>query len=102
MSPGSAGSSPPRRNRANSASAWWRLVRPEAIAISGDAAASGMAAHGRHATYLGEKVEYELTLAGAKVQAIRFNPPSTERFAPGTVVKLRLPTEDVQLLGASE
>ena len=49
-------------------------------------------------TYLGEKMEYEVDVAGQRVQIVRFNPPPSERFSPGDAVGIRLPREGVQLL----
>ena len=71
-------------------------VRPEAIAIGppGDGLAGTVLAR----TYLGEKMEYEVDVAGQRVQVVRFNPPPSERFAVGDAVSIRLPREGVQLL----
>ena len=71
-------------------------VRPEAIAIG--APGNGLAGTVVARTYLGEKMEYEVEVAGQAVQIVRFNPPPAERFAPGDTVSVRLPHEGVQLL----
>ncbi|MEA2879308.1 MAG: iron(III) transport system ATP-binding protein [Hyphomicrobiales bacterium] len=71
-------------------------VRPEAIAIG--APGNGLAGRVKSRTYLGEKMEYEVDVAGQTVQIVRFNPPPSERFAPGDAVSVRLPHEGVQLL----
>lgn len=71
-------------------------VRPEAIAIG--APGNGLAGTVVSRTYLGEKMEYEVEVAGQTVQIVRFNPPPSERFAPGDAVSVRLPHEGVQLL----
>ncbi|MEA2870155.1 MAG: iron(III) transport system ATP-binding protein [Hyphomicrobiales bacterium] len=71
-------------------------VRPEAIAIG--APGNGLAGRVKSRTYLGEKMEYEVEVAGQTVQIVRFNPPPSERFAPGDAVSVRLPHEGVQLL----
>jgi iron(III) transport system ATP-binding protein len=71
-------------------------VRPEAIAIG--AAGGGLAGMVMTRTYLGEKMEYEVDVAGQRVQIVRFNPPPAERFAVGDAVSVRLPHEGVQLL----
>ncbi len=75
-------------------------VRPEAIAIGppGD----GIAGTVRTRTYLGEKTEYEVEVAGRMLQVVRFNPPPAERFGPDDAVSLRLPHEGVQLLAREE
>jgi iron(III) transport system ATP-binding protein len=70
-------------------------VRPEAIAIGkGD----GLTGKVVTRTYLGEKMEYEVEVAGQMIQIVRFNPPPSERFEPGDTVSVRLPHEGVQLL----
>jgi ABC-type Fe3+/spermidine/putrescine transport system ATPase subunit len=70
-------------------------VRPEAIGIgTGD----GLAGTVKVRTYLGEKMEYEVEVAGQMIQIVRFNPPPSERFEPGDTVSARLPHEGVQLL----
>jgi iron(III) transport system ATP-binding protein len=71
-------------------------VRPEAIAIG--APGNGLAGRVKSRTYLGEKMEYEVEVAGQTVQIVRFNPPPSERFAPNNAVSVRLPREGVQLL----
>ena len=71
-------------------------VRPEAIAIG--APGDGLAGKVKSRTYLGEKMEYEVAVAGQTVQIVRFNPPPAERFAPNDAVSVRLPHEGVQLL----
>jgi iron(III) transport system ATP-binding protein len=75
-------------------------VRPEAIAISPPA--GGLAGKVVTRTYLGEKMEYDVEVAGQRVQIVRFNPPPSERFAPGDAVSVRLPHEGVQLLAKEE
>jgi iron(III) transport system ATP-binding protein len=71
-------------------------LRPEAIEIA--AIGDGLAGKVTARTYLGEKMEYEVEVAGQTVQIVRFNPPPAERFAPGDAVSVRLPHEGVQLL----
>jgi len=71
-------------------------VRPEAIAIGPPG--GGLAGTVVTRTYLGEKMEYDVEVAGQRLQIVRFNPPPSERFAPGDGVSIRLPHEDVQLL----
>jgi iron(III) transport system ATP-binding protein len=70
-------------------------MRPEAIAIG---KGEGLAGIVKVRTYLGEKMEYEVAVAGQMLQIVRFNPPPAERFEPGDAVSLRLPHEGVQLL----
>ena len=75
-------------------------VRPEAIAIGPPG--EGIAGTVRTRTYLGEKTEYEVEVAGRMLQVVRFNPPPAERFGPDDAVSLRLPHEGVQLLAREE
>jgi len=70
-------------------------VRPEAISVGkGD----GLAGKVVTRTYLGEKMEYEVEVAGQTIQIVRFNPPPSERFESGDTVSVRLPHAGVQLL----
>jgi ABC-type Fe3+/spermidine/putrescine transport system ATPase subunit len=75
-------------------------VRPEAIAIGppGD----GIVGTVRTRTYLGEKTEYEVEVAGSMLQVVRFNPSPAERYGPDDVVSVRLPREGVQLLAKED
>jgi len=75
-------------------------VRPEAITIG--TPGNGLAGRVKSRTYLGEKMEYEVEIAGQTVQIVRFNPPTSERFAPNDAVSVRLPHEGVQLLAKEE
>jgi iron(III) transport system ATP-binding protein len=70
-------------------------VRPESITIG---AGEGIAGKVLSRTYLGEKIEYEVEVAGQPLQIVRFNPPPAERLAPGDSVSVRLPHDGVQLL----
>jgi iron(III) transport system ATP-binding protein len=72
-------------------------VRPEAIAIGKDDGSEGIV---KVCTYLGEKMEYEIEVAGQMLQIVRFNPPPAERFELGATVRVRLPHEGVQLLAS--
>jgi iron(III) transport system ATP-binding protein len=76
------------------------IVRPEAIAIG--TRNGGLAGTVVTRTYLGEKIEYEVELAGQRLQIVRFNPPPSERFTPGDAVSVSLPREGVQLLAKDE
>ena len=72
-------------------------VRPEAIAIGKGDGSEGIV---KVCTYLGEKMEYEIEVAGQMLQIVRFNPPPAERFELGAAVRVRLPHEGVQLLAS--
>ncbi|MEA2930052.1 MAG: iron(III) transport system ATP-binding protein, partial [Hyphomicrobiales bacterium] len=76
------------------------ILRPEAVTIG--AREGGLAGTVVTRTYLGEKMEYEVDVAGRRLQIVRFNPPPSERFAPGDTVGVRLPHEGVQLLPRDE
>jgi iron(III) transport system ATP-binding protein len=77
------------------------VVRPEAIAI-GPPGDGGLAGTITARTYLGEKVEYAVEVAGASLQVVRFNPGRAEGLAPGAAVGIRLPHQGVQLLAREE
>ena len=70
-------------------------VRPEAISIG---TGEGIAGRVLTRTYLGEKMEYEVEVAGQTLHIVRFNPPPSERYAPGEAVSVQLPHEGVQVL----
>jgi iron(III) transport system ATP-binding protein len=72
-------------------------VRPETIAIG----AGELPGKVLSRTYLGEKMEYEVEVAGQVLQIVRFNPPPSERFGPGDAVSVGLPREGIQLLEKS-
>jgi len=72
------------------------MIRPEAIGIG--AANGGLPATVTTVTYLGDKVEYIVQVASQSLHIVRFNPPESERFAPGSAVSIDLPSAGVQLL----
>ena len=72
------------------------VVRPEAIGIG--PAGGGLTATVTSATYLGDKVEYIVRVASQSLHIVRFNPPESERFAPGSAVSIDLPSAGMQLL----
>jgi putative spermidine/putrescine transport system ATP-binding protein len=72
------------------------MVRPEAIGIG--PAGGGLTATVVTVTYLGDKVEYVVRVASQSLHIVRFNPPESERFAPGSAVTINLPSDGVQLL----
>jgi spermidine/putrescine ABC transporter ATP-binding subunit len=74
------------------------LIRPEAIGLAVPGTADGLDATVTARTYLGEKTEYVVRIAGQSVQVVRFNPPEDEHFAPGSPVTIRLPSHGMQLL----
>ena len=43
-------------------------------------------------------LEYEVEVVGQTLQIVRFNPPPSERYAPGEAVSVQLPHEGVQVL----
>ena len=75
------------------------VIRPEALGIC-DASKSDGGLMGRVAscTYLGDKCEYVVDLAGAELQVIKANPQPSDRILPGTAVHLNLPAAGIHLL----
>jgi hypothetical protein len=43
-------------------------------------------------------VEYIVRVASQSLHIVRFNPPESERFAPGSAVSIDLPSAGMQLL----
>jgi iron(III) transport system ATP-binding protein len=74
------------------------VLRPESIAIG--KAGEGMAAKVASGTYLGDKIEYSVTVGEDALKIVRFDPPEAERFEAGEEVRIRFPQEGVQLLPA--
>ncbi|MEH2563318.1 ABC transporter ATP-binding protein [Bradyrhizobium sp. AZCC 2289] len=72
------------------------IVRPESIAIV--ASSSGPTGVVRTRTYLGDKIEYEVTFGGQMLNIVRFNPADDEEFLPGDTVSLRIPETNVRLV----
>jgi ABC-type Fe3+/spermidine/putrescine transport system ATPase subunit len=75
------------------------VIRPEALEIC-DAAKSdgGLVGRVTSCTYLGDKCEYVVDLAGAGLQVTKANPQPSDRILPGTVVRLNLPAAGIHLL----
>jgi iron(III) transport system ATP-binding protein len=65
------------------------IVRPESIAIV--TSSTGLTGVVRTRTYLGDKIEYEVTFGGQMLNIVRFNPADDEEFLPGATVSLRIP-----------
>jgi ABC-type Fe3+/spermidine/putrescine transport system ATPase subunit len=72
------------------------VIRPEAIEIGPPG--NGLPGQVTGSTYLGEKIEYVVLLGGQTLHVVRFNPPETEYFPPGSEVAIRLPERGVQIL----
>lgn len=73
------------------------IVRPESISMGPPN--GGLTGVVRTRTYLGEKIEYEVTLAGQTLHVVRFDPAEDEGFAPGSPVSLIVPEAKLRLLG---
>ncbi|MGE0724333.1 MAG: ABC transporter ATP-binding protein [Alphaproteobacteria bacterium] len=73
------------------------VVRPEAVALA-PAGTPGVPGVVASETYLGEKAEYVVTVAGRPIQAVRFSPAEGGGFAPGSAVSVVLPVAGVQIL----
>ncbi len=78
------------------------VIRPEAI-LMGPADAEG-AAPGRVVarTYLGEKIEYMVSVGADMLQVVRTGAAEAERFEPGADVGIRLPAGQLHLLPEAE
>jgi len=72
------------------------VIRPEAIALCAPGPGGGLAGTVVSRTFLGEKVEYQVQVAGEVLQATSYNPQSV--FAPGQPVAVQLPTSGIPLL----
>jgi iron(III) transport system ATP-binding protein len=76
------------------------VVRPEAIAMV--SSMTGLTAVVRSRTYLGDKIEYEVTWAGQTLNIVRFNPVNAAEFLPGATVSLSIPEADIKLLASPQ
>jgi iron(III) transport system ATP-binding protein len=74
------------------------VIRPESIAIA--ASNAGPKAVVQTRTYLGDKIEYEVSFGGQTVTVVRFNPAGDEAVLPGTVVSLDIPAANIRLVAA--
>lgn len=75
------------------------VVRPEALTIAAAAKTEGsLAGVVASCTYLGDKCEYEVDLAGIPFQVTKADPQPSDRLPPGTAVRLHLPASGIQLL----
>ena len=72
------------------------VIRPEAIALHTPGPANGLAGTILSRTFLGEKVEYQVQIAGEVLQATSYNPEYV--FAPGQPVAVQLPARGIPLL----
>ena len=72
------------------------VVRPEAIAIV--AANGDLTGVVQSRTYLGDKIEYEVSFGGQMLNIVRFNPAEDEGHPPGTTVSISIPSADVRLV----
>jgi iron(III) transport system ATP-binding protein len=74
------------------------VIRPESISIVRQS--TGMRGVVRSRTYLGDKIEYEVSLGKQKLNIVRFNPEGTDDFKPGETVHLNIPESCVRLVDA--
>jgi iron(III) transport system ATP-binding protein len=74
------------------------VIRPESIAI--DQSKTGPTAVVQARTYLGDKIEYEVSFGGQTLTIVRFNPAGDEAVLPGTVVSLDIPAANIRLVAA--
>ena len=72
------------------------VIRPESIAIvSIDTGLIGVV---QSRTYLGDKIEYEVTFGGQMLNIVRFNPVNGEEFLPGDSVSLSIPEANIRMM----
>jgi iron(III) transport system ATP-binding protein len=74
------------------------VIRPEALAISDAKTEEGLPGRVTSCTYLGDKCEYGVDIAGANLQVTKANPQPGDRLLPGTAVRLNLPATGIHLL----
>jgi iron(III) transport system ATP-binding protein len=74
------------------------VIRPESIRIEKSGQGSTTVVQTR--TYLGDKIEYEVTFGGQTLTIVRFNPTEDEMVMPGTVVSLDIPAASIRLVAA--
>jgi iron(III) transport system ATP-binding protein len=74
------------------------LLRPEAIALDGNAEAGPMKGSVVSHAFLGEKIEYLVRCGDATLQVVRYNAGSDEIIADGTAVSLRTAADAATLL----
>jgi spermidine/putrescine ABC transporter ATP-binding subunit len=72
------------------------VLRPESIAIV--SAQTGLTGVVQSRTYLGNKIEYEVTFGGQLLNIVRFNPADDEGVSPGTTVSISIAPADVRLV----
>jgi iron(III) transport system ATP-binding protein len=72
------------------------VIRPESIAIA--SADTGLTGVVQSRTYLGDKIEYEVSFGGQMLNVVRFNPAEDEGYPPGTTVSISIPPADVRLV----
>jgi ABC-type Fe3+/spermidine/putrescine transport system ATPase subunit len=76
------------------------VIRPESIAI--DRSNKGSTAIVQTRTYLGDKIEYEVSFGGQALTIVRFNPGEDEAVLPGTVISLDIPAANIRLVAADD
>ena len=77
------------------------LLRPEAIAIDGDAGAGPIRGTVVSHAFLGEKIDYLVRCGGTTLQVVRYNAGQVEVVADGTAVSLRPAVEAATLLAGA-
>jgi iron(III) transport system ATP-binding protein len=74
------------------------VVRPEAISIGAAGSNGQLQGVVASRTYLGEKVEYLITIGGETLQVTQPGTAETERFDPGARVGIGLPVSGIHLI----
>jgi iron(III) transport system ATP-binding protein len=76
------------------------VLRPEAIAIAASGAATTLQATVLSRTFLGEKVEYVLDVAGTTLQSVSYSGGPRDAVAEGATVALAIDAEGIGVLPA--
>ena len=74
------------------------IIRPESISIV--QRPTTMKAVVRSRTYLGDKIEYEVSFGAQKLNIVHFNPTEAGDFYPGQTAYLSIPESNIRLVGA--
>ena len=75
-------------------------LRPEAVEMTQPRNGDAIHATVQSSTFLGDKIEYEISLGQQKLNIVRFNPERTDDFRPGETVHLNIPESSVRLVDA--
>jgi iron(III) transport system ATP-binding protein len=71
------------------------VVRPESIGLATSTAGAAVV---QSCSWLGDKIEYEVTFAGQTLNVVCFNPAEHETISPGSAVSLAIPPTAIRLV----